>query len=176
MRLFWNYWKRCGTYKGTADSVFWGPRLIAENAVFKRTNQCYLWYFLTPPFKNGNQTTVTVTVKVSLWLSLIISRVGITNVQMCAILSIKYEIYAIHILCKRENYDYKVFWKNAELQGDSTKNYQEICLWETKRFNCQWCRENRQHWMRTEVWLFLEFFGSSSKKQHNEIPCTSCRF
>ena len=147
MRLFWNYWKRCGTYKGTADSVFWGPRLIAENAVFKRTNQCYLWYFLTPPFKNGNQTTVTVTVKVSLWLSLIISRVGITNVQMCAILSIKYEIYAIHILCKRENYNYKIFWKNAELQVNlSTKKLPGENRFACGRLrdspkNCQWCRE-----------------------------------
>ena len=70
--------------RGQRTAFFWGPILIAENAVFKRTNHCYLWYFLTPPFNNENQTTVTVTVEVSLWWSLTISRVGIANLQMCA--------------------------------------------------------------------------------------------
>ena len=37
---------------------------------------------------------------------------------MCAILSIKHAIYAIHILCKQENYNYKVFWKKCWTSGE----------------------------------------------------------
>ena len=42
--------------------------------------------------------------------------------------------------------------------------------------NCQCWGENRQNWMHAKLWLFLRFFGSSSKKQHNKILCISRPF
>ena len=115
---------------------------------------------------------ITLTVRVSLWWSLIFSRSR--NCQPPYVYNFEFKICNICNTCSLSArkvliFQKEIFWKNLELQMN---------LWRLRDLpeNCHWCQENRQLSMHTELLLFLRFFDSSRIKQHNKIPCVSCRF